>query len=64
MEVLFKGFKGLSKTLAALGSMFISFTALDKNLGVRPPVTLIEEFPWVIAPGANLGKLFLVYIIP
>ena len=42
--------------VAALGSSFISCT----TLGVRTPVTLIAEFPWVITPGACLGKLFLV----
>ena len=46
--------------MADLGSSFISSTALDKNHGVRPPFTLIEESPWVVAPGAYLGKLFLV----
>ena len=46
--------------MAAQGSSFISCTALDKSLGVRPPVTLIAEFPWMVAPGACLGKRFLV----
>ena len=34
--------------VAALGSSFISCT----TLGVRTPVTLIAEFPWVVTPGA------------
>ena len=38
----------------------MSCTALDKTLGVRRPDTLIEESPWVVAPGASLGQLFLV----
>ena len=49
--------------VAAQGSSFIRCTTLDKTLGVRPPpppVTLIAESPWVVAPGACLGKLFLV----
>ena len=40
--------------VAAVGSSFISCT----TLGVRPAVTLIVEFPWVVTPGACLGKLF------
>ena len=36
--------------MAALGISLISCIALGKNLGVRPPITLIEEPPWVIAP--------------
>ena len=40
----------------ALGSSFISCTAL----GVQIPVTLIVEFPQVVASGACLRKLFLV----
>ena len=47
--------------MAALGSGIISYTALDKTLGVRPPDTLIVESSWVVAPGASLGKLFVVY---
>ena len=46
--------------VTALGSSFISCTTLDKTLGVRTPVTLIAEFPWVVTPEACLGKLFLV----
>ena len=46
--------------MTALGSGIISCTALDKTLGVRPPDTLITESPSVVAPGASLGKLFLV----
>ena len=49
--------------VAALDSSFISCTALDKTLGVRPPDTLIAESLWVVAPGAYLGKLFPVKII-
>ena len=47
--------------VAAQGSSFISCTTPDKTLGVQLPVTLIAEFPWVVAPGACPGKLFLVY---
>ena len=46
--------------MTALGSGIISCTALDKTLGVRPPDTLITESASVVAPGASLGKLFLV----
>ena len=46
--------------MAALGSGFISCTVLDKTLGVRPPDTLVAESPSMVAPGAYLGKLFLV----
>ena len=48
--------------VAALGSSFISCTALDKSLGVPPPDTLIAESSWVAATGAYLGKLFLAHI--
>ena len=41
-----------------LGSSFISCT----TLGVPTRVTLIAEFPWVVTPGACLGKLCLVHI--
>ena len=61
------GFQQLDRQLyhvAALGSSFISCTALHKLLVFYshppPPVTLIVEFPWVVTPGACLGKLFLV----
>ena len=37
--------------MAAPGSSFVNCTALSKNLGVRPPVTLIEESPWEVDPG-------------
>ena len=46
--------------VAAQDSSFIGCTTQDKTLGARPPVTLIAEFPWVVAPGTYLGKLFLV----
>ena len=36
--------------MAAPGSSFVNCTALGKNLGVRPLVTLIEEFPWDVDP--------------
>ena len=48
--------------MVALGSSFISCTAPDKTFGVRLPDTLIAESPWVVTPGAYLGKLFLVLI--
>ena len=62
------GKEGLISTLesqelhhvVAVGSSFISCIALDKTLCVRPPATSIVEYPWVVAPGAYLGKLFLV----
>ena len=42
--------------VAALLSSFISYT----TFGVRTPVTLIAELPWVVTPGACLEKLFSV----
>ena len=36
----------------------MSCTALDKTLGVRRPDTLIEESPWVVAPGHLLDSYF------
>ena len=44
-----------------LSLLSLGCTALDKTLGVRPPNTLTAEPPWVIALGAYLEKLFLVY---
>ena len=46
--------------MAAPGSSFVNSTALGTNLGLRPLVTLTEESPWEVDPGAYLGKLFLV----
>ena len=46
--------------MAALGSGFIRCTTQDKTVGVRPSDTLIGKSLWVAAPGASLGKLFLV----
>ena len=43
--------------VVALGSSVISCI----TLGVRSPVALIHEFPWVVTPEACLGELFLVY---
>ena len=37
--------------MAAPGSSFVNCTALSKNLGVRPLVTLTEESPWEVDPG-------------
>ena len=37
--------------MAAPGSSFVNCTALGKNLGVRPFVTLTEESPWEADPG-------------
>ena len=37
--------------MAAPGSSFVNYTALGKNLGVRPLVTLTEESPWEVDPG-------------
>ena len=48
--------------MTALGNGVISCTSLDKTLGVRSPDTLITESSSVVAPGASLGKLFLVYL--
>ena len=54
------GKDGLTSTLGSfkqldhfppLGTSFISCTASDKTLGVRPSNTLIAESPWVVAPG-------------
>ena len=36
--------------MAAPGSSFVNCTALGKNLGVLPLVTLIEESPWEVNP--------------
>ena len=43
-----------SDHVVAPGSSFISCTAPDKALGVRPPDFLIVESPWVVTPGAYL----------
>ena len=37
--------------MPAPGSSFVNCTALGKNLGIRPPVTLIEGSPWEVDPG-------------
>ena len=37
--------------MAARGSSFVNCTALGKNLGVLPFVTLTEESPWEVDPG-------------
>ena len=37
--------------MAALGSSFVSCTAIGKKFGVRNPVTLIKECPWEVDPG-------------
>ena len=67
-SIVSPGKEGLTSTLgseqldhvAALGNSFINCTALDKALAVRAPDTFIAESPWVVAPRAYLGKLFLV----
>ena len=37
--------------VATPGSSFVNCTALGKNLGVRPLVTLIEGYPFEVDPG-------------
>ena len=49
--------------VATQSSSFISCTTPDKTLGVQLLVTLIAEFPWVVAPGACFRKLFPVVFL-
>ena len=48
--------------VTSLGRGIISCTALDRSFGVWPPDTFITESSRTVAPGASLGKLFLVRI--
>ena len=56
------GKRAMHRNNRSLKADCTDFTTPDKTLGVRPPVTLIEEFFWVVASGARLGKLFIVYL--
>ena len=49
--------------MAAPGSSSVNCTALGKNLGVRPLVTLTEESPWEVDPGGISREAISSYII-